>query len=586
MRNSAMQKWLDDYCGTSEGVVGGTVMVSNPDDGALAVAAENASSAAQSKELGAAAHASFEAGMPLLSDVNELGTDSEKPTQVVSLPLSGGNEPVGAVALELHTDSSTASIALADLERAASAISEALASPTATQGDRESSVLLGLQATILDHERFDEAATAFVTGLASAFQLDRVSIGFLDQRYTSVSAVSRSADFHSKAELFRAIGEAMDEAIEQGVTICFPDNLKPRITTAHAAFVRKNGGLLCTIPLVSRGRAFGALTLERSGTTPLSEEEVVRAENVACIVGPILELRHNQERPWYGHIVQMARKLAARLFGNGHWQTKAAVYGGAAVLLALLLIPVEHWVGSPARIEGSIQRSLAAPVDGFLKAAHVKPGDLVTAGQVMFEFAEQDLQLEIRQRQSELAQHENTYSAALVRADRTQFVISQAKSDEVRAQLGLLEQRLSRSRVLAPFDAIVIEGDLSQSIGAPIEKGEVLLTIAPADQFRLIVEVDERDIADIRVDEDGVLALAALPNDTLSFKVERITPVANNRDGRNYFEVEGKLNSVPASMRPGLQGVAKIRSMDRSLMWIWTHRFVDWMRIAVWSIGA
>ena len=41
MRNSAMQKWLDDYCGTSEGVVGGTVMVSNPDGGALALAEDH-----------------------------------------------------------------------------------------------------------------------------------------------------------------------------------------------------------------------------------------------------------------------------------------------------------------------------------------------------------------------------------------------------------------------------------------------------------------------------------------------------------------------------------------------------------------
>ena len=203
----------------------------------------------------------------------------------------------------------------------------------------------------------------------------------------------------------------------------------------------------------------------------------------------------------------------------------------------------------------------------------------------MAEFAEQDLLLEIRQRQSELAQYENTYSAALVRSDRTQFVIAQAQADEVRAQLGLLEEQLSRSRVLAPFDGIVINGDLSQSIGAPVEKGEVLLTMAPADEFRLIVDVDERDIANIRVDEDGALALAALPNDTLAFKVERITPVANSRDGRNYFEVEGKLNSVPAAMRPGLQGVAKIRSVDRSLLWIWTHRFVDWMRITLWSMG-
>jgi multidrug resistance efflux pump len=424
-----------------------------------------------------------------------------------------------------------------------------------------------------------------VTGLASAFHVDRVSIGFLKQSYTSVVAVSGSADFHSKAELFRAIGEAMDESIEQGATICFPDNSKPRITAAHAEFVRRHGGSVCTIPLVNRGRAFGALTLERGGNVSFSGEEVTRVENVACIIGPILELRHQQELPWYEHAWHTVRKVTARMFGRGHVHTKAAVFGGAAVLAALLLIPVEHWVGSPARIEGAIQRSVAAPVDGFLQAAYVKPGDLVVAGQVMAEFAEQDLLLEIRQRQSELAQYENTYSAALVRSDRTQFVIAQAQADEVRAQLGLLEEQLSRSRVLAPFDGIVINGDLSQSIGAPVEKGEVLLTMAPADEFRLIVDVDERDIANIRVDEDGALALAALPNDTLAFKVERITPVANSRDGRNYFEVEGKLNSVPAAMRPGLQGVAKIRSVDRSLLWIWTHRFVDWMRITLWSMG-
>ncbi|MEO8009823.1 MAG: efflux RND transporter periplasmic adaptor subunit, partial [Betaproteobacteria bacterium] len=240
----------------------------------------------------------------------------------------------------------------------------------------------------------------------------------------------------------------------------------------------------------------------------------------------------------------------------------------------------------PARIEGSIQRSLVAPVDGFLQVSYVKPGDRVTADQVLVEFAEKDLQLEIRRYESELAQHENTFSAALVRADRTQFVIAQAKAEEVRAQLGLIEGQLSRSRIRAPFDGVVIKGDLSQSIGAPVRKGEVLLTVAPAQQFRLIVEVDERDIANIRVGQFGAIALAALPSDKLAFEVARITPVANSRDGRNFFEVEGKLDAVPASLRPGLQGVAKIKSVDRSLMWIWTHRVVDWMRIALWSMGA
>lgn len=587
MRNPSMQDWLDGYCDASEGVAGGVVMLSNPDDGTLALAAERPTASAKSTELIAGAKAAFEGGAPLVFDAKNRENKSAQPTQVVSLPVRAGIASVGAVALELRTnDAKTASVALEDLARAAAAFSVALTSPLAGPPLGDPAILLRLQATVLEHERFDEAATAFVTGLASAFRVDSVALGFLEKRYTSVVAVSRSADFHAKAELFRALGEAMDEAIEQGATIRFPDNPKPRITTAHAAFVRRHGGSLCTIPLVCRGRAFGAITLSRNGAESFDESEITRVENVACIVGPILDLRRNQERPWHERLARTAREMVAHLFGVGHWRTKAIVYGSAAVLAALMLIPVEHWIGAPARIEGSIQRSLAAPVDGFLRAAYVKPGDRVTADQVLVEFAEQDLQLEIRQRQSELAQHENTYSAALARADRTQFVIAQAKAEEVRAQLGLIEEQLSRSRIRAPFDGIVIKGDLSQSLGAPVQKGEVLLTVAPADRFRLIVEVDERDIADVRVGQIGAIALAALPSDTLSFQVERITPVANTRDGTNYFEVEGKLYTVPTSLRPGLQGVAKIKSTDRSLAWIWTHRFVDWMRIQLWSMGA
>ena len=46
-----------------------------------------------------------------------------------------------------------------------------------------------------------------------------------------------------------------------------------------------------------------------------------------------------------------------------------------------------------------------------------------------------DLQAERAKRQSELAQHENLYGAALARADRTQLVIHHAKAAEAQAQL-------------------------------------------------------------------------------------------------------------------------------------------------------
>ena len=78
-------------------------------------------------------------------------------------------------------------------------------------------------------------------------------------------------------------------------------------------------------------------------------------------------------------------------------------------------------------------------------------------------------------------------------------------------------------------------------------------------------------------------ALAALPDSAIPFRVSRITPIATARDGRNFFEVEGALEGLPASAQPGLQGIAKIQSGRRSLAWIWTHRFTDWMRLKLWS---
>jgi hypothetical protein len=100
----------------------------------------------------------------------------------------------------------------------------------------------------------------------------------------------------------------------------------------------------------------------------------------------------------------------------------------------------------------------------------------------------------------------------------------------------------------------------------------------------VIVEVDERDIGDIHLQQTGSLALSALPGEKFPIQVARITPVATSGDGRNYFEVEAKLNAEAAhDLRPGLVGVAKVDAGTRSWLWICTHRITDWIRLTLWS---
>jgi hypothetical protein len=98
-----------------------------------------------------------------------------------------------------------------------------------------------------------------------------------------------------------------------------------------------------------------------------------------------------------------------------------------------------------------------------------------------------------------------------------------------------------------------------------------------------VLEVDERDIADVKTGERGQLALAGLPNDVLPFTVRQITPVATAKEGRNYFRVEARLSEPSVRLRPGMEGVGKIDIGQRKLIWIWTHSLLDWARLWAWK---
>jgi len=451
----------------------------------------------------------------------------------------------------------------------------------------DAEAILEFQATLLSHARFDEAATAFATDLALKLGLDRVSIGFAEHGQAQVQAISHSADIQAKHEVHRRIAAAMDEAIKQAAVIVFPEMAddQPRVILAHAALARGPSNQACTIPLTNNGRIFGAMTLERSATSQFKKDEISTLENVVSLLGPVLFLKWNESLPWYTRFKQEGAAWKDRYITNADFGIQLGFYA-LAVLIALLFIPVQYNISAPARLEGSIQRALVAPEKGYLQHAYVRPGDRVHANQVLAELADQELQLEKRRWQSDLAQHEHAGGAALAQSDRVQMVINQAKAEEARIQLVLAEEKLSRSRIVAPFDGVIIKGDLRQSLGAPVQSGDVLLTIAPVDTFRLMIEVDERDISAVKPIQEGTVALASLPDTPLSFHVQHITPVAATKEGRNFFEVEGTLKITdPIALRPGLEGVAKIKIGKRPLIWILTHRIIDWTRLTLWSLG-
>ncbi len=586
MHQPSVQRWLQDHCESSGRVSGGLVILTGAGPGQAQTIAEWPASGAMTPSLAAAAQAAAQRTRPVAVTPSVATPDSDH-NRIIALPLRADDRTLGAVALAVHvTDGVAADALFKDLELAIADIGDAIRLPTWGDPASESAArMLQLQDTLVRHDTLAAGTLALVGDLAALLGCERVSLGVVDDATVGLVAVSNSAEVKPEQELLRLVEAAMQEATDQGARVAYPAAPMgvARIVLAHAELHARSGHAVAAVPLVMAGRVVGALLAEWHPASPPDEQQLALLDSVACAVGPLVALTQRAERPWRARAADQLRAGWARMTRRSDPLPKLLALALAAGLAACAWLPLDYRVGAPARIEGAVQRVVAAPQDGFLHKSHVRPGDTVRAGDLLVEMADQDLVLEQRRWQSALTQHENGYAAALARADRSQFVITQGKAGEARAQLELVRQQLARTRLLAPIDGVVIKGDLSQALGAPVQRGDALMTLAPAERYRLIVEVDERDIAHVKPGQTGQLALASLPAETLGFVVERVTPVATARDGRNAFEVEARLLIAAPLLRPGLQGVAKIAVGERPAMWILGHRALNWLRLALWS---
>jgi RND family efflux transporter MFP subunit len=229
-----------------------------------------------------------------------------------------------------------------------------------------------------------------------------------------------------------------------------------------------------------------------------------------------------------------------------------------------------------------VKRAVVAPYDGYIMEAPARAGDVMKGGAVLCLLDDRDLRLERVKWATEREQLVKQYREALAEHDRAQIRIVKAKIDQAEAQLDLLDEQLARTKIVAPFDGLVTSGDLSQSLGAPVERGQVLFEMAPLEAYRVIVEVDERDITEMEEGQQGELVLPSMPGESFSFTVDKITPVATAKEGRNYFRVEARLAHISEGLRPGMEGVGKVTIDRRKLIWIWTHDVIDWVRLQLW----
>jgi multidrug resistance efflux pump len=297
----------------------------------------------------------------------------------------------------------------------------------------------------------------------------------------------------------------------------------------------------------------------------------------------VLEVQRREDRWLPAKALEALRTQLDHLVGPRHVGLKLGVVATSLVLFFLAVAKGDYRVTADAVLEPAVVRASVTPFDGYVAAAPARAGDVVKQGDLLAELDDRDIGLERLRWVSEAAQYEQQYRQALAVRDAAEAEIAAASLAEARAELARADDRLARTEIRAPFDGVVVTGDLSQQLGAPVEKGSTLFEVAPLDAYRLILQVDERDVAEVRVGQTGRLVLSSLPDDPLDFEVVKLTPVSTAEEGVNFFRVEAGIDLEDGRLRPAIEGVGKIEVGRRRLIWIWTHDAIDWLRLQLWA---
>lgn len=576
--------WLDLQCRAFDGVVRAVVVLRASEMGAFAPMAVWPEDIEGNPRLAGAVERALQERSVVVEGIKR-NQKKQEPIYVAH-PVVVDDELYGAVALEIEgrPEGGVRDVVL----RLGWGIGwlEALARRKTFTSKSRLVTVLQLIATSVSHERFQAAATAVATELATTFGCERVSVGFMKGRHMQVQALSHSAAFAKKTNIIRAIEAAMEEAADQLATVLFP----PRgdgpfqVTRAHAELNQQHGaGSVCTIPLTAGGKVLGAMVLELPAGAQFDAHTVELAEHAALLLGPVLDVKRKEDR-WLGRkAVDSVQTHAGHLIGPGHIALKLWAIVLAAVVAFFALVDGPYMITADANLEGLVQRAVTASMQGYVVEARARAGDIVRKGDVLAALDDRDLRLERQKIVSQRGQIESERRAAIAEGNRARARILEAQTAQINAQAALIDEQLARTRLIAPFDAVIVKGDLSQSLGAAVERGNVLFELAPLESYRVIMKVDERDINQVKLGQTGVLALSSMPNEPLELTVDKITPVSVIDQGRNFFRVEARAQGAIEKLRPGMEGIGKIRVEERKLFWIWTHKLTHWLRMWVWS---
>lgn len=247
--------------------------------------------------------------------------------------------------------------------------------------------------------------------------------------------------------------------------------------------------------------------------------------------------------------------------------------------------PHEIDILETGRIEARERVELKSKVAGRVKQVHVEEGQRVRAGELLMTLDPTDYSRDVARAQARAAQTKNAIGLAelvfqraergaasgIVAAadtERLGFELEQRRLELSAAlvELAAARDRLDDTEIVSPLDGTVIQRGIepgevvTPGVQATFD-GKPLLTVADLSVLVVLVELNQIDVAKVRLGQALELTLDALPEQTFAAKLTKIAPSSVRPAGKDVdvFPIEAELTTADARIKPGMRADVRIR---------------------------
>lgn len=277
------------------------------------------------------------------------------------------------------------------------------------------------------------------------------------------------------------------------------------------------------------------------------------------------------------------------LIGGSTWAVlRARGYGNTKIDEALV-VSVQHGdlsieVIETGKVEPREKVEVKSKVAGQVERVFVDEGDKVRKGQMLLRLDPTDYKRDVARAEAEVEQAKNNLEYAQLTLKRREDAVktggvSQADVDlsanEVKVRgtalklanvaLAAAQDRLRYTEIVSPIDGTVIARGIqageviSPGVQATFE-GKPLLTIADLSTLVVKADLNQIDVAKVRLGQRVELFLDALPGKTYDAMITKITPAAVLPKGKDQevFPVEATLSKPDRDIKPGMTADTRI----------------------------